>query len=110
MEDTGTRVNWISPRLVTELRYELQDASDQPVFEDFSGNEFTPKYTVSIPLVGKTRETWYTDCYVGPDYIPLDGVIVGTGFIQSTGHAHTVFYDKPEGPALIMMQKKVTVG
>lgn len=109
-EDTGTEVNWISPRVVNTFDFEVQDAPEERVFLDFRGNQFQPKGMVTIPLAGKKTKTQHTEFYVAPEGFPVDGVVVGTTFIQRSGHAHAIFTEKPEGPALLVMQKKVTVG
>ena len=109
-EDTGTSVNWISPSVVNNFDFEVQDAPQDMVFLDFGGKKFQPKGMVTITLAGNETKTQHTEFYVAPEGFPVDGVVVGTEFIQRSGHTHAIFAEKPEGPALLVVQKKVTVG
>jgi len=109
-EDTGTDVNWISPRVVGYFDFDILDAPVDGEYCDFRGNTFHPVGMVNIPLAGMKSRTEYTECHIAPEDFPFDGVLVGTRFVQRTGHIDTVFPDRPDGTALIIMQKKVTVG
>lgn len=109
-EDTGTNVNWISPKLVQVCGLKVLKAPPNTGFLDFGGEKHQPKELVKIPLAGKMSKTAHTEFFVAPVNSPIN-LIVGNRFIQTFGHPHNVFLDKPVGPgsALIMFQQRVTV-
>lgn len=108
-EDTGTNVNWISQQLVNDCNFQLLDAPQNTGFLDFKGDTYTPEKLVRIPWAGKMAKTEHTEFFVAPENSPID-LVIGNVFIKSFGHSHTVFLDEPVGKALIMVQKRVTVG
>lgn len=109
-EDTGTDVNWVSPKLVQACNLEVLKAPSNIGFLDFHGKEHRPVGLVKIPWAGKTTRTRQDEFFLAPDGFPAD-LIVGNKFIKTVGHSHTVFMDEPPpGKALIMMQKRITVG
>ena len=109
-EDTGSTVNWISPSVLASSGFDLEDVVEgELAVRDFCGTSFHPQNKVAITLAGTTSKTMHTEFYVAPQNFPFDGVVIGTDFIRTTGHAHMVFLDNVEGSALIVMATKMTV-
>ena len=108
-EDTGTNVNWVSPQLVKDCNFPLLDGPDKRYFLDFKGDQYEAKQRVKIPFIGKKKKAEQTEFFIAPNSFPIDGLLVGNGFISSFGHPHNVFLDERD-KVLVMVQKKTTVG
>jgi hypothetical protein len=112
MEDSGTKVNWIPPKLADAYGLEIYDAPPSIGFLDFQGNSHVPTGYVKIPLTGNMPKAVRTEFFLAPENAPIGGLVIGNRFISTVGHPHTVFMDEPVGGgnALIMVQNRVTVG
>ena len=108
-EDTGTDVNWVSPQLVRDCNFPVFEVKDKNQFWGFNGEQFCPRQRVKISFTGKLEKTEQTEFFVAPMSFPVEGLLVGNGFINSIGHSHNVFLEEPD-KTLIMVQKKPTVG
>lgn len=110
LEDTGTDVNWITPELVKTLQVEVGAVSGAMDYADFGGQNFCPTGVITLSLTGTGPKAYLTDCYIAPMQSPIEGLVLGTGFIRTYGHAHVLFPERASPTSLLMVQDRTTVG
>jgi hypothetical protein len=109
-EDTGSDLSLIHPDVVYTFRMKQQNVlGSPPRGRDADGtiHQFTKFVDLSLNGPGDTSIQY--QFYVAAPGCPVPGIIAGTDFIKSRGHAHTLFYDEPPKPLLVLLQQHSTV-
>jgi hypothetical protein len=109
-EDTGSFVNWISPAEVNRLAVPVRGILQPKIYFGLEGQEYHATQEVTLTLTGHTSKSSHAVFLVAPEGFPVNGVVVGTDFIQQWGHAHVLFPETKEREMMIMVQNRVTVG
>jgi hypothetical protein len=104
-------VNWVSPAVVDKLSLPVCDIESPRSYKPVQGSEFIPTEQTNFTLTGQTRKSSHDVFLVAPEEFPVEGVVVGTDFIQKFGHVHVLFAEKLESEEMMLVvQSKVTVG
>jgi hypothetical protein len=107
MVDTGSPVNWILPRLVSQCNLVRVRASDVETFQDFHGNHYLCDSYVDVTWIGRTDKTRRGRFFIAPPGSPIE-MLICEDFLKEH-NITALFRERPTKPVLVMAQKKITV-
>jgi hypothetical protein len=109
-EDNGCEANWIHRDWVDKLNLPVRDLPSAREFMGIDGRIFEARQEVELSLTGQRRKSMHADFLIAPERFPVDGVSVGTEFINEFGCVHVLFSGRKTEEALLAVQNKIPVG
>jgi hypothetical protein len=109
LEDTGAQESWISLDIVQMLDLRSTPPSNpNQEYIGANGARWNSQGEVDIKLSGINLPV-RPRCQVAPLGFPIQGVALGSKFVQQHGHVHTLFSDKKGEPHLVIARAPKTV-
>jgi hypothetical protein len=76
-EDTGSTVNWISPKTAEELMIPTREVKGRvEIVGMMKSMTFTPTRGAEVSLIGTSAKSLHAECFIAPDDFPVHAIVL----------------------------------